>query len=194
MKDDLRSHYLSALRNNRSAQLTEVCIVVTTSILRIGNNGITSSSAILKVTQLEVTGQLVETKSVDQIVIHVACVEQLSDHKVDVLFRGESIGLSVVIDEGQALVDRSIVEQIVILSFPVLVSDDVVTDCGVESSGVLGHVHSGQMLTSPRVVMSRNLMPSPRRGNLVPWLSNDGEITSRGIVDTWNVSFHIFHG
>jgi hypothetical protein len=53
--------------------------------LCVGDDGITSPTALSKVVSLEITAQFVESKSLEQVVVHVASVEQLSHHKVDIL-------------------------------------------------------------------------------------------------------------
>lgn len=152
--------------------------------MRIGDDGVAASTALVKVAQLEVSSKLVESETIHQIVIYVAGVEQLCHDKVNVLLGGKTIRLSVVVDEGQALIDWSVVEQVVVLTLPIFMSDNVVSNSGVECGGVLGDIHSGQMLTSPGVVIGGNLMPSPRRRDLVPWFGYDGQVTGRGVVDT----------
>ena len=63
-------------------------LVVTRSILGIADDGIGTSTTFTKVVGLEVARDFVETESVEQVVVHVASVEELSDDKVDVFLGG----------------------------------------------------------------------------------------------------------
>ena len=118
----------------------EVGIVEAAAILSICDDGITLSATAAKVVLLEVAGDLVETVTVEQVVNHVAGVEQLRDGGVDVLPRlSHRIGtlslLRVVLEVEQKVLAAivllelsggSVVRNPGVLSLPVLVCEDVV--------------------------------------------------------------------
>lgn len=164
--------------------LTEVGIVVAATVLSVGDNSIPATSTFAKVAHLEVSSELIKTESVDQVVVHIAGVEQLGDDKVNVLLRGQSIGLSVFVNKGEVAVHRSVVVKEVVSTFPVLVRDNVVTDSGVESGSVVLDLHTVDLLASPWVGRGRKLVPTGRRGGVVPWLCDDRGVTGRWIIDT----------
>jgi len=63
----------------------EVGIIVTAAVLRVGNNTITFTTTTAEVVLLEVATLLVESVTVEKIVNHVRCVEELGDGEVDVV-------------------------------------------------------------------------------------------------------------
>lgn len=92
--------------------------------------------------------------------VHVASVEQLSDNKVDVLLGSQTERFLVIVDKDHTFIDGSVVVDVVRLSFPVFMSNDVVPGSGVESGGVLGRV--GTVEVGPWVGGGGDLVPSER--------------------------------
>ena len=117
-------------------------VVHTTAVLGIGNHWVSSVTSILKVESLEVSGGFVEAKSVSEIMVHVGGVEQLSDDEIDIFLGSEAIRLAVVVHKGEGLVDRAVVQQIVALTFPIFMGDDVVADGGEACGHVARSVHT----------------------------------------------------
>lgn len=151
-------------------------------ILGVEDDGITTSPTFTKVVGLEVTRELIETESVEQVMVHVAGVEELGDDKVDVLFGGETFRLSILVNKDHAIVDGSVVVHKVRLSFPVFMGDTIVTSGSVEDGGVVGGgVHTVDV---ERVGRGWDLVPSEGGSYSVPWLDLDRDISEGRVVDT----------
>jgi len=124
----------------------EVGIVETGTVLGVSNDGVVLSTTTTEVVLLEIARHLIETVTIVEIVYHVGGVEELRDAGVDVFLRlFQSISLLShlrVVGEIElpALASvRTIVVDVRVLAFPVLLSKDVVTPggCGI-SPEVLG--------------------------------------------------------
>jgi len=90
--------------------------------------------------------------------VHVASVKQLSDDKVNVLLGSQTEGFFVIVDKDHTFINGSVIVDIVRLSFPIFMGDDVVPGSGVESGGILGRV--GTVEVGPRVGGCWDLVPS----------------------------------
>jgi hypothetical protein len=111
----------------------EVGIVISGTVLGVGNNTIILASTTAKVVLLEVTRDLIEAIAVVKIVDHVGGVEELGDGCVDVLLSLlEGIGalslLGSVLEVEHLLgaTIRAVVVDVRVLALPVLLSEDLI--------------------------------------------------------------------
>jgi hypothetical protein len=116
----------------------------------------------------------------EKIMVHVTSIEQLSDDKVDIFLWRQSEWFLVIIYEDHRLVDRSVIVDIVGLTFPIFMGDYVVSSSRVEGGSVLGRV--GTFEFWPWVGGSWDLVPSKWRSYGIPRLDLD-----RGVSDGWIV-------
>ena len=121
---DVHSHStLLAVRRGHKVGIVAGRVV---RVLCIGNYSVTASTALAKVVHLEVARHLVESESVEQVVVHVGRVEQLGDSHVDILLRPKTVVFSILVLERHAGVDGSPVVQPVGLTLPVFMREHVV--------------------------------------------------------------------
>jgi len=117
-------------------------------------------------------------------VVHVTSIEQLSNDKVDIFLWCQSEWFLVIVDEYQGLVDRSVIVDIVGLSFPIFMGDYVVSSSRVEGGCVLCRV--GPLELWPWVGGSGDLVPSERRGCGVPRFDLDRGVSDGWVIDTYH--------
>lgn len=139
---------------------------------RITSDGIATTSTEPKVVRLEITRHLVKAQTVQQVVVNVASVKQLRHDQVNVLFRRETLFGSIVVDEYQRVIDRAIIEKVVVLAFPVFVRNDIVTGSSVEYSLVAFNLDAGEFGVVG-IGSGGNLVPAEGRGCRVPQLVHD---------------------
>lgn len=161
----------------------KVGIVVTASVLSITDDRVATLATEPEVVSLEVTGDLIETETVEKIVVHIRRVEELSDNHVDILLRSEAFRLPIVVHKNVRVIDRSGVEQEVIAAFPVFVSISVVTNGSIEN-GVVVIRSLTRNSDVPGVSGGRERVPPKRRGNCVPRLCHHRQVAGNRVIDT----------
>lgn len=139
-----KSARIKGISHHSNAKLT--CVIGPGPILRLTDDSVSAQSTLAKVFHLEVTARLVKSETVQQVVVHVARVEQLSYREIatrintstDQLFglrrfdstglsshvflRSETVRLAILVIEDVGRIDRSAVVQPRVLTFPIPVT------------------------------------------------------------------------